>query len=1215
MKLTMTRVLTPLAALAFTLGVQAKDYAKDDFEGAWSNSTGGYSFEAGPDQAADATEQYTYDGDAPAAAISPIGGSTNLKGLKLSTEDGVLFRTLTGATVGASGLYVDTDVQFTLTDKSDRPTVTTGQDGDKFIIWLEADEDAGTTNLCVWAREYAVVNNELNFTGSNKVYVLNSSAVTNIVPGTWHRLTVKAIAQSNTEELPIPGFQVYLDNNPTPLSSDSYFLPESDLSVGSRLLVDSSILDNRQFFPAMSDGLMSLAKVGFSGEGKIDDFVVTDDIPSALPRVALTVNWDDSVISNVTFIANNAPKTLDSSGSLLTLEPGATVSFSMENITPAAGVNLEQYSLSETEEAWELTGVAEVAVAAGVATVGGQTGSGAFTIALDRNTASSVTIDWTSVDPGSIASVSYTIDGVTENVDGAEGYAMFDAELDDVVTVAVTLAQGVVGVPVLTASTGATVSGSTFTITANSAELAIALVTPVAMVDGVAYATFADAVAAAKTAGEPVVLCDDITLEEAVAIAANETVTIDLNGCTITGADNAAAFANAGTLTITDSSQAHDGGVVAGSNGSVVANTGTLGLEYGAYAGAFTNSGTFEITTDCEFSYDLDGAYEADDGYVVAETYTGSGVWKLALITYTITYMNGETPVSGLTPATYTVEDDVTLPDNLGEIVGVTLDGWKDGEGNDVSGWTAGDYHTNLTFYAQTSVLVPPTPWYENPQAVVLAENLPGQTGNIVSAFHGQGAGNYLGLTYSTNPLQFDLFGVNGTNALTTIYSVAAADVTTPGFRGVAISETLGVAMTLAYAVDTTMYTYKLDGSSSAPLAVTKSATHSFDAAAFSPNGDYLFSNALNGESSNQFFVKWSVAADDNTGALALTKVGSISSGGRARSMAYAQVNGRDIVFGLVDTGKIVAMDMTDADPANWTAADLITDLPAHSYGTLCVSGVRSGEPKLTVATSTNNGTNKIDVLNVYDVTVPAAPGAVTATLVTSFDEDALTAAGFGDISDANRYGNTVYVTDDNKTIYFARPDNKLYAAQYVAPTPSGETIEPGQQSSATYESQAAAEAAVANVTIAAASDVETALGGDTTAYLAKFEAKAVEVGETGTYKIEVALTAAAATELEDEATTNVALAVAAQLPTIAAAAVGSQTEISVTGVVPGFYYSISYGTAVNAINTEGARVLAPASGSITLQTPAKASGATTGFYRVNVNVADIPAPPPNSGE
>ena len=127
----------------------------------------------------------------------------------------------------------------------------------------------------------------------------------------------------------------------------------------------------------------------------------------------------------------------------------------------------------------------------------------------------------------------------------------------------------------------------------------ITIATPVATVDGVSYATFAEAFAAAKTAGEPVMLCDDVELEAAQAVAAGETVTIDLNGNTITGADGAAAFANAGTLTITDSSQNHDGGVTAGTGeGSyVVANTGALSLEYGAYAGAFTNSGTFTHQT------------------------------------------------------------------------------------------------------------------------------------------------------------------------------------------------------------------------------------------------------------------------------------------------------------------------------------------------------------------------------------------------------------------------------------------------------------------------------------------------------------------------------------------------------------------------------------------------------------------------------------------
>ena len=323
--------------------------------------------------------------------------------------------------------------------------------------------------------------------------------------------------------------------------------------------------------------------------------------------------------------------------------------------------------------------------------------------------------------------------------------------------------------------------------------------------------------------------------------------------------------------------------------------------------------------------------------------------------------------------------------------------------------------------------------WYAHPQAVVLAENLPGQTGNYVHAFHGQGQGEYLGLTYSTNPLQFDLFRVNATNAPVTVMSVPAANVTTPGFRGVAISKRLGIAMTLAYSTTTTMYAFPLSGGN--PVAVAKPNTHAFDSAAFSPDGQYLFSNAIAGESSNQYYVKWAVS----NGGAKLTKVGSLFAGGRGRNLAYARVNGRDLVFGLVDTGKVVVLDMTGDNASTWTATDLVTGLPDHSYGSLCVSGVNAvnATPHLTVATSVNNDAAKADVLNVYVLTIPTS-GGVTASLVKSFDEDTLTAAGFGDISDANRYGNTVYVTDDNATIYFARPDGRLYAATALHVRPAG---------------------------------------------------------------------------------------------------------------------------------------------------------------------------------
>ena len=322
---------------------------------------------------------------------------------------------------------------------------------------------------------------------------------------------------------------------------------------------------------------------------------------------------------------------------------------------------------------------------------------------------------------------------------------------------------------------------------------------------------------------------------------------------------------------------------------------------------------------------------------------------------------------------------------------------------------------------------VAPHPWYENPRAITLASNLPAQSGNIVSAFHGQGQGEYLGLTYSTNPLQFDLFRIDGTNAPTIIRRIGAGDITTPGFRGVAISQSLGLTMTLAYEKNTTMYAFPLSGGN--PVAVSKPNTHSFDSAAFSPDGQYLFSNALNGEASNQYFVKWNVSNNGQT----LTKIGSISAGGRGRNLGYARINGRDLVFGLVDDGKVVVLDMTGDNSAAWTATNLVTGLPAHSYGSLCLSGINAtgATPHLTIATSINNGTTKADVLNVYALSVPSS-GAVSASLVRSFDENAMTAAGFGDISDANRYGNTVYVTDDEATIYFARADGKLYAAQFA---------------------------------------------------------------------------------------------------------------------------------------------------------------------------------------
>ena len=170
----------------------------------------------------------------------------------------------------------------------------------------------------------------------------------------------------------------------------------------------------------------------------------------------------------------------------------------------------------------------------------------------------------------------------------------------------------------------------------------------------------------------------------------------------------------------------------------------------------------------------------------------------------------------------------------------------------------------------------------------------------------------------------------------------------------------------------------------------------------------------------------------------------------------------------------------------------------------------------------------------------------------------------------------------------------------------AGTPLEPGEDDGKTYDDQASAQAAAESVVIVPSTAVSEELSGAVLeAYLAKFEAKAVAV-EGGKYKVVVAMTDEAATDLQNDVSTNVYVSVAAKLSDIVADAAGDTTEISVANATPGFYYWISYGTSIGAMNTIGTAVMADDEGALTLETPEKASNATAGFYRVNAS----PEPP-----
>lgn len=105
----------------------------------------------------------------------------------------------------------------------------------------------------------------------------------------------------------------------------------------------------------------------------------------------------------------------------------------------------------------------------------------------------------------------------------------------------------------------------------------------VAKIDGTGYATLQEAVNAA-TAGQTIVLQDNVTLTASLIVAGDKTVTLDLNSYKITAAMNGPhMICNAGNLTITDSSENKTGEIAkigAETNfGYVIENHGTMTLD------------------------------------------------------------------------------------------------------------------------------------------------------------------------------------------------------------------------------------------------------------------------------------------------------------------------------------------------------------------------------------------------------------------------------------------------------------------------------------------------------------------------------------------------------------------------------------------------------------------------------------------------------------
>ena len=139
---------------------------------------------------------------------------------------------------------------------------------------------------------------------------------------------------------------------------------------------------------------------------------------------------------------------------------------------------------------------------------------------------------------------------------------------------------------------------------------------PVAAIGAIGYATLADAIAAAED-GETVKLLADVT--ESVTIAADRTLTLDLNGKTLSAGKASEALTVTGHLTIDDTSAAKSGRVVGDGRYAVYMNNRTAHVGEAAVGGSLTlNAGSLEGATYGVYILANQAAFTMNGGKVSA---------------------------------------------------------------------------------------------------------------------------------------------------------------------------------------------------------------------------------------------------------------------------------------------------------------------------------------------------------------------------------------------------------------------------------------------------------------------------------------------------------------------------------------------------------------------------------------------------------------------
>jgi len=402
------------AALAADPSAGANDISLVGFEsytvdatviGATDDGASGTSLWSATGDDASTVKEYGVGDNAAAPSITeprPFAGETNTKYLNLDTNGSELKRDVqsggSALAVAAAGTYIDTLVQFTSSESAPSADDLSGA---KLAIWLGVVNNV--TNLyvqgCSWDDDSGLASTKQAFALSGKT----------IEPGTWYRLTVKAIPNILGEETgsSISAFQISVDGTDMTLAASPFsaavltMLEQSGDAAWASADIQTAFAANK-LVPAIQEEIgtygdtVTLTTVGFKGTGALDDFVVTTEAPEFGPAaIDFQLTWPAGLTAVSYTIDGGEPVAISGASPLAipNLVGGEAITFIVQNAdgaqktlsaTAANGEGIDatgttfgwaEYLGEAVEGAYQIDDFADLdmlrkGVAAGLATVG-----------------------------------------------------------------------------------------------------------------------------------------------------------------------------------------------------------------------------------------------------------------------------------------------------------------------------------------------------------------------------------------------------------------------------------------------------------------------------------------------------------------------------------------------------------------------------------------------------------------------------------------------------------------------------------------------------------------------------------------------------------------------------------------------------------------------------------------------------------------------------